>query len=163
MYLTVIWGKSLVFSRAAETVEKKEMMVVSFDGTEVTYEKYDLNQITLAYCCSVHKSQGSEFQTVIMPVTRSYMKMLRRNLLYTGITRAKNFLILCGDPEVFRFGVERTDDLQRLTTLKDRLTTSEEPVEVKEETKTLSDEYTNEETIDYDAWIFLIYLLIIIM
>ncbi len=144
-------GEVVSIFKAAETAEKKEMMVISFDSTEVTYEKSDLNQITLAYCCSVHKSQGSEFQTVIMPVTRSYMKMLRRNLLYTGITRAKNFLILCGDPEVFRFGVERTDDLQRLTTLKDRLTTSEEPVEVKEETKTRSDEYTNEETIDYDA------------
>ena len=77
-------GEVVSIFRAAETVEKKEMLVVSFDGTEVTYEKNDLNQITLAYCCSVHKSQGSEFQTVIMPVTRSYMKMLRRNLLYTG-------------------------------------------------------------------------------
>ena len=118
-------GEVVAIFRANETVEKKEMLVVSFDGNEVTYEKNDLNQITLAYCCSVHKSQGSEFQTVIMPVTRSYMKMLRRNLLYTGITRAKNFLILCGDPDVFKFGVERTDDLQRLTTLKERLSGEE--------------------------------------
>ena len=57
-----------------------------------------------------------------MPVVRSYMKMLRRNLLYTGITRAKNFLILCGDADVFKFGIERTDDLARLTSLKERLT-----------------------------------------
>ncbi|MGE7978729.1 SF1B family DNA helicase RecD2 [Psychrobacillus sp. NPDC093200] len=121
-------GEVVALFKANETVEKKEMLVVSFDGNEVTYEKNDLNQITLAYCCSVHKSQGSEFQTVIMPVTRSYMKMLRRNLLYTGITRAKNFLILCGDPEVFTFGVKRTDDLQRLTTLKERLA-DEETVE----------------------------------
>lgn len=119
-------GEVISIFRAAETVEKKEMLIVSFDGNEVTYEKNDLNQLTLAYCCSVHKSQGSEFQTVIMPITRSYMKMLRRNLLYTGITRAKNFLILCGDPEVFKFGVERTDDLQRLTTLKERLSNVEE-------------------------------------
>ena len=56
-----------------------------------------------------------------MPVVRSYMKMLRRNLLYTGITRAKNFLILCGDPDVFKFGIERNDDLARLTSLKERL------------------------------------------
>ncbi|SDM82240.1 exodeoxyribonuclease V alpha subunit [Psychrobacillus sp. OK028] len=119
-------GEVISIFRAAETVEKKEMLIVSFDGNEVTYEKNDLNQLTLAYCCSVHKSQGSEFQTVIMPITRSYMKMLRRNLLYTGITRAKNFLILCGDPEVFKFGVQRTDDLQRLTTLKDRLSKEEE-------------------------------------
>lgn len=134
-------GEVISIFKAAETVEKKEMLVVSFDGTEVTYEKNDLNQITLAYCCSVHKSQGSEFQTVIMPVTRSYMKMLRRNLLYTGITRAKNFLILCGDPEVFTFGVQRTDDLERLTTLKDRLSGNEEkPTEQIESESVITDE-----------------------
>ncbi|MFB5087970.1 ATP-dependent RecD-like DNA helicase [Psychrobacillus sp. PGGUH221] len=126
-------GEVVSIFKAAETVEKKEMLVISFDGNEVTYEKNDLSQITLAYCCSVHKSQGSEFQTVIMPITRSYMKMLRRNLLYTGITRAKNFLILCGDPEVFKFGVQRKDDLQRLTTLKNRLTLSEEKNNISEE------------------------------
>ncbi|KQL34155.1 ATP-dependent RecD-like DNA helicase [Psychrobacillus sp. FJAT-21963] len=126
-------GEVVSIFKAAETVEKKEMLVISFDGNEVTYEKNDLSQITLAYCCSVHKSQGSEFQTVIMPITRSYMKMLRRNLLYTGITRAKNFLILCGDPEVFKFGVQRKDDLQRLTTLKNRLTLSEEKNNINEE------------------------------
>ena len=126
-------GEVVSIFKAAETVEKKEMLVISFDGNEVTYEKNDLSQITLAYCCSVHKSQGSEFQTVIMPITRSYMKMLRRNLLYTGITRAKNFLILCGDPEVFKFGVQRKDDLQRLTTLTNRLTLSEEKNNISEE------------------------------
>lgn len=87
----------------------------------VTYQRADLNQITLAYCCSIHKSQGSEFQTVIMPIVRGYSKMLRRNLLYTGITRAKNFLILCGEPDVLASGLAKTDDLTRLTTLKARL------------------------------------------
>ena len=58
---------------------------------------------------------------VIMPVVRSYSKMLRRNLLYTGITRAKNFLILCGEPDVLATGLAKTDDLQRLTSLKARL------------------------------------------
>ncbi|MER2263072.1 MAG: ATP-dependent RecD-like DNA helicase [Psychrobacillus sp.] len=140
-------GEVVAIFRANETVEKKEMLVVSFDGNEVTYEKNDLNQITLAYCCSVHKSQGSEFQTVIMPVTRSYMKMLRRNLLYTGITRAKNFLILCGDPDVFKFGVERTDDLQRLTTLKERLSAEE----TKEETKRTETINSTEETLSVSA------------
>ena len=87
----------------------------------MTYERSDLNQITLAYCCSIHKSQGSEFPIVIMPVVRSHRKMLRRNLLYTGITRAKNFLILCGEPEEFKAGIARTDELARQTTLKERL------------------------------------------
>ncbi|MEK4521635.1 ATP-dependent RecD-like DNA helicase [Psychrobacillus sp. FSL W7-1457] len=145
-------GEVVAIFRANETVEKKEMLVVSFDGNEVTYEKNDLNQITLAYCCSVHKSQGSEFQTVIMPVTRSYMKMLRRNLLYTGITRAKNFLILCGDPEVFKFGVERTDDLQRLTTLKERLSDEEkEEIETKSTSSVSAEKGRTEETLSVEA------------
>ncbi|HSI66843.1 MAG TPA: ATP-dependent RecD-like DNA helicase [Planococcus sp. (in: firmicutes)] len=114
-------GEVIAIMKAKETVEKQDMLVASFDGIEVTYQRSDLNQLTLAYCCSIHKSQGSEFPIVIMPVVRSYMKMLRRNLLYTGITRSRDFLILLGDPQVFRFGVERTDDAKRLTTLRDRL------------------------------------------
>ncbi|MGI2326505.1 SF1B family DNA helicase RecD2 [Planococcus sp. YIM B11945] len=135
-------GEVVAIMKAKETVEKQDMLVASFDGIEVTYQRSDLNQLTLAYCCSIHKAQGSEFPTVIMPVVRGYMKMLRRNLLYTGITRSKDFLILCGDPGVFRFGVERTDDTQRMTTLKDRLAISQatpesgkdETVAIKEET-----------------------------
>lgn len=118
-------GEVIAIMRAKETVEKQDLLVVSYDGNEVTYQRSDLNQITLAYCCSIHKSQGSEFQTVIMPIVRSYSKMLRRNLLYTGITRAKNFLILCGEPDVFANGLSKTDDLMRLTTLKVRLNPEE--------------------------------------
>lgn len=114
-------GEVIAILKAKETIEKQDLLVVSYDGNEVTYQRGDLNQITLAYCCSIHKSQGSEFQTVIMPIVRGYSKMLRRNLLYTGITRAKNFLILCGEPDVFANGLAKTDDLQRLTSLKARL------------------------------------------
>ncbi|WP_088007967.1 ATP-dependent RecD-like DNA helicase [Indiicoccus explosivorum] len=114
-------GEVIAIFKAKETVEKQDLLVVSFDGIEVTYQRSDLNQLTLAYCCSIHKSQGSEFPIVVMPVVRSYMKMLRRNLLYTGITRSKNFLILCGDPDVFRFGVTRSDGTERQTSLKNRL------------------------------------------
>lgn len=121
-------GEVISIIRAKETVEKQDFLIVSYDGIEVTYQRGDLNQITLAYCCSIHKSQGSEFQTVIMPVVRSYSKMLRRNLLYTGITRAKNFLILCGEPDVLASGLAKTDDLARLTSLKIRLN----PIEINE-------------------------------
>lgn len=126
-------GEVIAILRAKETVEKQDLLVVDYDGNEVTYQRGDLNQITLAYCCSIHKSQGSEFQTVIMPIVRSYSKMLRRNLLYTGITRAKNFLILCGEADVFANGLAKTDDLQRLTSLKARLNPMEaEEIVVKE-------------------------------
>lgn len=115
-------GEVIAIMLAKETADKKAQLVVSYDGNEVTYERGDLNQITLAYCCSIHKSQGSEFPIVVMPIVRSQRKMLRRNLLYTGITRAKNFLILCGEVEEFKAGIERTDETERQTTLRERLT-----------------------------------------
>ena len=67
-------GEVISIIKAKETIDKKELLVVSYDGIEVTYERNDLNQITLAYCCSIHKSQGSEFPIVIMPVVRSHTK-----------------------------------------------------------------------------------------
>lgn len=117
-------GEVIAIFKAKETIEKQDTLVVNFDGVEVTYERSDLNQITLAYCCSIHKSQGSEFRTVIMPIVRGYSKMLRRNLLYTGITRAKNYLILCGELDTLAYGLQRDDDVKRLTTLKDRVVSS---------------------------------------
>ena len=102
---------------AKENVEQQDMIIVSFDGIEVTYTKPDLNQITHAYCCSIHKSQGSEFPIVIMPIVKSYYRMLRRNLIYTGITRSKKFLIICGEEAAFQSGVNRLDDAMRQTTL----------------------------------------------
>ena len=139
-------GEVIAIIRAKETVEKQDLLVVSYDGIEVTYQRPDLNQITLAYCCSIHKSQGSEFQTVIMPVVRGYSKMLRRNLLYTGITRAKNFLILCGEPDVLATGLAKTDDLMRLTSLKMRLNpTVDEHEEVPKETVPVTETHSSKE------------------
>lgn len=110
---------SIFYSK--ENTEKQDMIIVSFDGIEATYTRQDLNQITHAYCCSVHKSQGSEFPIVILPVVKSYYRMLRRNLVYTAITRSKNSLILCGEEEALRMAVARADEQTRLTTLQDKL------------------------------------------
>ena len=134
-------GEVVAIMLAKETTDKKAIMVVSYDGNEVQYERSDLNQLTLAYCCSIHKSQGSEFPIVVMPIVRSQRKMLRRNLLYTGITRAKNFLILCGEAEEFKAGIARTDETERQTTLRERITG-----------ETQEDQTTHhEETIPVDA------------
>lgn len=142
-------GEVISIIDAKETVDKKAMLIVSYDGIEVEYERADLQQITLAYCCSIHKSQGSEFSTVIMPIVRSHRKMLRRNLLYTGITRAKNFLILCGEPQEFKIGIERTDELERQTTLKKRLTGETTPEEIVTE-QTSAQEIHNEDRLTID-------------
>src|SRR5690606_20831851 len=105
-------GEIISILYAKENTEKQDMIIVSFEGTEVTYTRSDLNQITHAFCCSIHKSQGSEFPIVILPVVRSYYRMLRKNLLYTAITRSKQSLILCGEESAFKIGIERKDDLQ---------------------------------------------------
>lgn len=110
---------SIIFAK--ENVDKQDQVIVSYDGIEVVYTKQDLNELTHAFCCSVHKSQGSEFPIVIFPVVRSYYRMLRRNLIYTAITRSKQFLILCGEEDAFRNGVARVDEMARLTTLKEKL------------------------------------------
>jgi exodeoxyribonuclease V alpha subunit len=114
-------GEIISIIYAKENTEKQDMIYISYEGNEVTYTRQDLNQITHAYCCSVHKSQGSEFPIVILPVTRSYFRMLRRNLIYTAITRSKQSLILCGEEDALRMGVERADELSRLTTLCEKL------------------------------------------
>lgn len=114
-------GEVISVFYAKENVEKQDMVVVSFEGTEVTYTKQDLNQITLAYCCSIHKAQGSEFPIVILPIVKSYYRMLQRNLIYTGITRSKQFLILCGEEDALRQGVKRADEQTRQTTLMEKL------------------------------------------
>jgi exodeoxyribonuclease V alpha subunit len=114
-------GEVVAIFYAKENTEKQDQLIVSFDGIEVTYNRPDLSQITHAYCCSVHKSQGSEFPIVVLPVVKSYYRMLRRNLIYTAITRSKQFLILVGEEDALKMGIERGDDTERNTTLVEML------------------------------------------
>lgn len=114
-------GEIVSIFYAKENTEKQDMIVASFDGVEVTYTRQDFRQITHAFCCSIHKAQGSEFPIVILPVVRNYYRMLRRNLLYTAITRSERFLIICGEEEAFRIGIERVDDQRRQTTLYEKM------------------------------------------
>ena len=113
---------SILFAK--ENTDNADKLVISFDGIEVVYTRQDLSKITLAYCCSIHKSQGSEFPIVILPVVKSYYRMLRRNLLYTAITRSKNSLVLCGEEDAFRMGIERNLETRRKTTLLEKLRAS---------------------------------------
>ena len=80
---------------------KQDEITISFEGAEVTYPRNEWYKITLAYAMSIHKSQGSEFQVVILPVTHSSQRMLQRNLIYTAITRSKSKLILLGQLSAF--------------------------------------------------------------
>lgn len=114
-------GEIVGISYAKETEDKVDELVLRFDANEVTYKRNEWNKITLAYCCSIHKSQGSEFKMVILPMVRNYHRMLRRDLLYTAITRASELLILCGEIPAFHESVMKSS-ANRLTTLKERIT-----------------------------------------
>lgn len=78
---------------------------MSFDGNEVIYPRNEWHKITLAYAMSIHKSQGSEFPVVILPITRQSGRMLQRNLIYTAITRAKSKLVMLGEIAAFDYAV----------------------------------------------------------
>ncbi|MGX7068492.1 SF1B family DNA helicase RecD2 [Gemella bergeri] len=95
----------------------KFKIIINYDENFVSYEKQELNQITLAYASSIHKAQGSEFDNVIVPFIDSYNFMLNKNLTYTAVTRAKKKLILCGNPNVFYRSIEPTNTISRQTAL----------------------------------------------
>ena len=101
--------------------KKQETIVIDFDGNKVDYKKEDMNMVKHAYAISIHKSQGSEFPHVIMPITKSYYKMLYNKLIYTGVSRAKKSLVLIGEPYALIMAVNNDYSNQRKTTLKERL------------------------------------------
>ena len=130
----------------------KVKIVIDYDGNYVTYEKQELNQITLSYACSIHKAQGSEFENVIIPFIDNYNFMLNKNLTYTAITRAKKKLILCGDSKVFYKSIESTNVVTRQTSLEWFFTTDREAeiqdIELEEEIKEYILDFQNINTID---------------
>ena len=107
-------------------IEKKEgktktFLIVDYDGTIVRYSSNTFANITLGYCISVHKAQGSEYNVVVMPLDYEYGMMLRRKLIYTGITRTKKYLYLIGNINSLKRGVELKDTIKKNFTLKERL------------------------------------------
>ncbi len=101
-------------------IEIKEHIIVDFEGVRVQYGRSDLSALKHAYCMSIHKSQGNEYDVVILSLSMSYKTMLTKKLLYTAATRAKKRLILIGDTKALQYGVTRTIP-PRKTTLQQRL------------------------------------------
>ena len=93
---------------AKYTDSKQDELTINFDGNEIIYPRSEWYKIRLAYAMSIHKSQGSEFPVVILPITKSSHRMLQRNLIYTAITRAKSKLILLGEKVAFDYAVKNT-------------------------------------------------------
>jgi len=94
---------------------------VDFGGTIQTFEGRSLTNLALAYALTIHKSQGSEYQAVVIPVTTSHYAMLKRTLLYTGVTRAKRLCILVGTKKAMQRALDEEDAAARVTTLADAI------------------------------------------
>lgn len=99
---------------------KGATITIDFDGNEVNYHRMEWNQIQLAYAISIHKSQGSQFKMVLIPVVRQFSRMLQRNLVYTAITRAADKLVLLGEAQAMALAVHNVGT-NRQTTLLNRL------------------------------------------
>lgn len=100
---------------------KRDVIIINFEGTKVIYKKEDMFNVKHAYAITIHKSQGSEFPHVIMPITKSYSKMLYNKLIYTGVSRAKKSLVIIGDVNAFTSAVLNDYSTNRKTTLKERI------------------------------------------
>lgn len=104
--------------RIIKISNNKKEIYVDFESEIVKYTKANFNNIKLAYAISIHKSQGSEFDTIIMPILSKYNAMLYKKLIYTGITRSKNKLVLIGEKQAFIRGIKNERENHRRTNLK---------------------------------------------
>ena len=103
--------------RVVDCDQDSKELYVKFEQSHIHYKSNELDQLTLAYAITVHKSQGSEYSAVIMPITTHHYMMLQRNLLYTAITRGKQLVVLIGTSAAVRIAVENQGTLNRYTGL----------------------------------------------
>lgn len=113
-------GYIVGINKANHSGVKTDELIIDFDSNEVSYLRSNWKNITLAYCCSIHKAQGSEYDLVILPMLSAYGRMLKKDLLYTAVTRASQSLSLVGEPEAFIKSLQSQQNL-RNTSLRERL------------------------------------------
>ena len=101
-------------------VKDDEGLSVDFDGRLVPYDFGELDELMPAYAMTIHKSQGSEFLAVVIPVRTQHSVMLQRNRLYTGITRGKRLVVLVGTPRAIRIATQRAESIQHCSALRSR-------------------------------------------
>jgi exodeoxyribonuclease V alpha subunit len=105
---------------------ENQEVIISFDGRDVPYDFTELDEIVLAYAVSVHKSQGSEYPAIIVPVLTQHYMLLQRNLIYTAVTRGKRLVILIGTKKALAIGVKNDKTRKRYTFLEQRLRSMEQ-------------------------------------
>ena len=114
-----VFNGDIGFISAVDTSERT--LSVIYDGRVIEYDVSELDELTLAYAITIHKSQGSEFPVVVMPVTMKHFVMLQRNLIYTGITRSKKICVLVGTTKALAYAIHNQTVSKRNTKLKERL------------------------------------------
>jgi exodeoxyribonuclease V alpha subunit len=107
--------------KITKIIADERTLVISFDGQEVLYEFADLDEIVLAYAVSVHKSQGSEYPAVVIPILIQHYMLLQRNLIYTAVTRGKSLVVMVGTRKALAIGINNNKTQKRYTYLKHRL------------------------------------------
>jgi exodeoxyribonuclease V alpha subunit len=114
-----VFNGDLGFVTRIDEVERE--LAVNFDGREVVYDFGELDEVAPAYACSIHKSQGSEYPAVVIPLHLQHYRMLSRNVLYTGVTRGRKLVVLVGSRRALALAVRRTDHAGRISGLRERL------------------------------------------
>jgi exodeoxyribonuclease V alpha subunit len=98
-----------------------QTVTISFDGNLVEYDHSELDEIRPAYAISVHKSQGSEYPAVVMPLLSQHYIMLQRNLIYTAVTRGKRLVVIVGSKKALAAGIKNDRIMKRYTFLSERI------------------------------------------
>ena len=101
-------------------------MIIAFDGRDINYDLHELDEIVLSYAMTIHKSQGSEYPAVIIPLMTQHYTMLQKNLVYTAITRGKRLVILVGQKKALAIAVRNNKANRRWSLLEQRLASHSE-------------------------------------
>jgi exodeoxyribonuclease V alpha subunit len=96
-------------------------LAADFDGERHTFTRGEMGDLALAYAISIHKSQGSEYPVVIVPLLKAHFMMLQRNLLYTAVTRGRRKVYIVGEPAAYAMAVRNSESKQRVTHLREKL------------------------------------------
>ena len=98
--------------------QEDSQMTIDFDGRKVIYDYNEFDQLTLAYATTIHKSQGSEYTAVIIPITMQSFMMLKKNLVYTAVTRGKELVVIIGQKKALTMAIKNISDGTRYSKLK---------------------------------------------
>ena len=118
-YDTEIFNGDVGFVKSVD--EEDRSLVVTFDGRPVRYDSAELDELLLAYACTIHKSQGSEYPAVVVLLHTQHFKLLQRNLLYTAITRGRKLVCVVGSAKAVNIAIQNNEVRERRTTLRNRL------------------------------------------